>query len=205
MSAGIEFEKKYVLDTRKYDEIERLLTAKLDPPIFIASIIRQYYDKDGDRYRVISNEAKTEYVKEPKKSIKIGTHYSISVEADAQPVSREFFEAGWEKNRERRLQKIRYTVPGFYTSHKVMVDFFYNTGPDPRSEFYAIIAEVETMLTPETETLYLSLKLPIYLEQYCLHAVDDTDPAMKVFKSANLVDQTENITAVKRTISQWYD
>jgi hypothetical protein len=204
--SGLEFEKKFVLDARHHEQIEAELARRMkDEPPYMASSIRQYYDKDGDRYRSMIQGGEISFVKEPKKSIKIGTDYAISIEATAEPVDRDFFEEGWKKNRARRLQKLRFTVPGRYPNHKIMVDFFFSSGPDPVAEFYAIVAEVETMLLPETETLYLNFQLPIYLERYCLCAVDDTDPAMKVFKSANMVDQPENIEAVKMAIRQLYE
>ena len=183
--SGLEFEKKFVLDTRLADQIKNdlMLRVTKEPP-YMVSGIRQYYDKDGDRYRSMFQGDEITFVKEPKKGVKIGTHYSISIEASAIPVSSDFFEEGWIKNKTRRLQKSRFTVPGNHPDQKIMVDFFFSCDHRQPVEFYAIVAEIETMLLPETETLYLDFQLPIYLARYSLLAVNDTDPAMKVFKSA---------------------
>lgn len=200
---ALEFEQKFVLDVRNHPEIKAELLQRMTPDITgDVTQIRQYYDKDGNRFRatVIAGSG-TNFMKEVKKSIKIGTTYSIVVEEPSK-VSRDDFEQGWEKNRNRRLQKIRYTVPGVLPGHTLMVDFFYSM--DPMGEIYAVIAEDETILDPNTSTLHLQFKLPIYLERYCLCTVNDSDSTMKVFKSANMVDVPENIEVVKKAIDQLY-
>src|SRR6202035_1073248 len=101
--------------------------------------------------------------------------------------------------------KIRHGMPGRHPDHNVVVDFFYTANKDFKKSrgtlTYAIIAEVETMLTAQTTDLYLHFQLPIYLEKHLLLAVDDSDPAMKMFRSANMVDMPENIETVTRAIS----
>ncbi len=204
---GIEFEQKFVLDIRKAAQIAgelSILALRRDHTIVS---IRQYYDEKGERFRC-SQSNSSRFVRETKKSIKVGAVYSISIEEE-DIISEEEFEFGWEKNNTRRLQKIRHSIPGRYPDHKVVVDFFYTTRQEfvepPHVHTYAIIAEVETMLTAQTTDLYLRFQLPIYLEKHLLLAVDDSDPDMKVFKSANMVDVPENIEAVTRAISNLYD
>lgn len=203
--SGLEFEQKFVLDPRKAAEIRSELSARIWPgKSGYVSAIRQFYDKDGARYRscFCHHTGTTTFLLETKKSFKIGTTYSITLEQD-QTVSEETFERGWEKYRSSRLQKTRFTLPGRYPDHQIMIDFFYMDNQD--KEIYAVIAEAETMLTPDTTTLYLHFSLPIYLERYSLLTVNDTDSNMKIFKSTNMVDQPENIEAVKRAISRLYD
>lgn len=202
---ALEFEQKFVLDVRNYTEIKAELLQRMTPDVTgEMTQIRQYYDKDGNRFRatVVAGNGTT-FMKEVKKSVKIGTPYSIVVE-EPSAVTRDDFEQGWEKNKNRRLQKIRYTVPGVLPGHTLMVDFFYSMVGAPMGETYAVIAEDETILDQNTSTLYLQFKLPIYLERYCLCTVNDSDSTMKVFKSANMVDVPENIEAVKKAINQFY-
>lgn len=208
---GLEFEQKFVLDLRRHEQIKAEMGHRMwDGVSGKLMSIRQYYDEDGDRYRSsVHGTDAPDIIREDKKGVKIGARYSISLEHDKsaeKPVSLEEFERGWKKNENRRLQKIRYTVPGHRQGHKVMVDFFYTNNSDPNDaeECYAVIAEAETVLKPDTEALYLDFSLPIYLERYCLHIVDDSDPAMKIFKSANMVDTPANIDQVKKAISQFY-
>jgi hypothetical protein len=203
--SGLEFEQKFVLDNRKAEEIMRLLVDRAvagDPHSILH--IRQFYDKNGDRYRATSTTAGYQkYVRETKKSIKIGTPYSICVETE-EDVTREVFEIGWEKNKSRRLQKERFTLPGKYNNHNVIVDFFFTREHKVDTNVYAIIAEDETMMNPETIDLYLRFGLPIYLEGYILKTVDDSDSTNKVFKSANMVDTPEGIGAVTKAIEKLY-
>jgi len=209
MPTGIEFEQKFVLDLRQADKIAAelsVLALKRDHTI---TSIRQYYNKNGERCRSSQTLDAPKYVMETKKSIKIGTTYSICTEDEIE-ITKERFDEGWEKNPDRRLQKIRYIMPGRSSDHNVMVDFFYTKNPsyllsNRNSYTYAIIAEDEIMLDSETQELYLRFQLPIYLERYLLTKVDDNDPEMKIFKSTNMVDQAENIDAVIRAISNFYE
>ncbi len=197
MSSGIEFEQKFVLDTRMAFEIINLI--RYHQPEALVYGIRQYYNKNGERCREIKNNTLS-FIRETKQSIKLGTPYSISLEEETK-ISKDEFEVGWSKSN-KRLQKTRYNVLGRYPDHHVAVDFFYSSTNFP---VYAIIAEDETMLTSVTDGLYLRFTLPIYLEPYILKVVDDSDPAMKIFKSTNMVDTPENIKAVKRAISSLYE
>lgn len=203
--SGLEFEQKFVLDIRKADEImTQLVNRAIAGDSHSILHIRQFYDKNSDRYRCTSTTAGYQkYVKETKKSIKIGTSYSICMETEVE-VNIDEFETGWGKNKTRRLQKERFTLPGRYPGHNIIVDFFHTREYKIDSNVYAIIAEDETMITPETEDLYLRFGLPIYLESYILKTVDDSDPENKVFKSANMVDTQEHIVAVTKAIEKLY-
>jgi hypothetical protein len=203
---GLEFEQKFVLDLRRHEQIKAELAHRVWDGVSGKIVsIRQFYDEDGDRYRVSvhGNDAPS-YIRETKRSVKIGAPYSISLEQEKY-VSDEDFEKGWEKNKTRRLQKTRYTVPGHRQGHKVMVDFFFTKDINHNDDCYAIIAEAETVLKPDTQTLYLDFCLPIYLERFSLIIVNDSDPAMKVFKSANMVDTPEKIEQVRKAISKFYE
>src|SRR4051812_37641403 len=106
---ALEFEQKFVLDVNKHAEIKTELLKRMTPDVTGAvTQIRQYYDKDGCRFRatVVAGNGTT-FLKEVKKNIKIGTPYSIVLE-EPSSVTRDDFEQGWEKNKNRRLQKIRY-------------------------------------------------------------------------------------------------
>ena len=204
---GLEFEQKFVLDLRRHEEIKLELSHRVwDGVSGKVTFIRQFYDENGERYRSsVHGSDAPDLICEVKKKVNIGSKYSISLEQEMPPITPEDFEKGWKKNEMRRLQKIRYTIPGHRAGHKVMVDFFYR-GPDAENidECYAVIAEAETVLKPDTEALYLDFSLPIYLERYCLVAVDNSDPEMKVFRSANMVDVPEKIEEVKRAINKLY-
>lgn len=203
---GLEFEQKFVLDLRRHEEIRAELGHRMwDGISGKITSIRQYYDENGDRYRAsVHGDDPPDLIRELKKKVNIGSKYSISLEQEMPPITLEEFEKGWKKNETRRLQKVRHTVPGHRPGHKVMVDFFYTRDPAKNGDCYAVIAEAETVLTTTTEALYLDFSLPIYLERYCLSVVDNADPAMKVFRSANMVDVPEKIEEVKRAISKLY-
>src|ERR1700733_15257305 len=122
MLTGIEFEQKFVLDLRKCNQIGSELSVLCLQRDHTVTGIRQFYTKNGERFRSSQMIGAPKFVKETKKSIKIGTVYSISTECETEITETEF-EEGWEKNKNRRLQKSRFTMPGRYPDHHVMVDF----------------------------------------------------------------------------------
>jgi hypothetical protein len=201
---GIEFEQKFVLDVRYHKEIiNDIISKESSNNSFECFIIRQYYDKNGNRFRHIYNDKFSSYIKEKKSGIKIGTYYSISQESEEISIPVEDFENGWMENYTKRLQKVRYSFASEQINHKIMVDFFYSKQKQFRNNsIYAIVAENETLLTPETKILNLNFYLPVYLERYLLKKVNDADPLNKIFKSTNMIDTVENIEAVCKSIRE---
>jgi hypothetical protein len=197
----LEFEQKFVLDLRREDEIHEYLLARITVPGAAVLGIRQLYDDNGYRYRATVRGSETIYVRESKRSIKVGTKYSVSVEDDDEIMPAEF-EDRWFRAA-KRLQKTRFELAGRYPDHKIMVDFFFSRKHHERA--YAIVAEAETMLTADTEYLYLQFGLPIDLEKYILKTVDERDPGTKCFKSANMIDTPERIAAVLEAYSRLYE
>lgn len=215
----LEFEQRYMLDTRCH---ETIIAELIDPsangrPVSLAEFanpkegitvcrIRQFYT-EGDRFRhsgetwgkgVAITPAK--YVKEKKKTIYLDTPFSVNSEEEDDVTAGEF-EKGW-KTADRRLQKIRFYVPSEVDGNRTVVDFFYSLS---NGEVYAVSAEDEVILDNNTTHLYLDFKLPIYLRKYLICTVDSRDMAMKCFRSANMIDTPESIAEFKRAISHWYE
>lgn len=210
--SNLEFEQKFILDLRRVDELVYDMTERsLYLPGHEIKLIRQLYDDNGYRYRVTDQTASDGkrleriYERENKRAIKLDVTYAINVE-DPDTILAEEFNERWGRAK-KRLQKIRHEIPGRYPDQIIMVDFFYTLdGPYTKnSDIYAVVAEVESMITSETETLYLDFSLPIYLEQYSIKRVDQRDPEMKIFRSANMVDTPESIKALRGAYSRLYE
>lgn len=198
----LEFEQKFVLDLRREDEIHDYLLGQVaSSPSATILGIRQLYDDNGYRYRATVQGSTTIYVRENKRSIKLGTKYSVSIEDDDEILPAEFEDRWFHSN--KRLQKTRFEIAGRYPDHKIMIDFFFSRQHHDRA--YAVVAEAETMLTAATEHLFLRFSLPSGLEKYILKTVDDCDPHSKSFKSANMIDTPERITAVLEAYSRLYE
>jgi len=184
----LEFEQKYVLDARRETEIINSLN-QLNCKI---RVIRQFY-QNGDRYRRID----AMNFKENKKSLKLNTPYSVCLEEDQKPIDASEFWSKWAIAK-RRLYKVRYEVASDL-DQKLVVDFFKRPG---NLKPYAIIAEVEVMLTETTQVLYLDLQLPIYLKEFLLKTLDARDESSKPFKNTIMIES--NIEAVKQALEQLY-
>lgn len=201
----LEFERKYVLDTRRADDIAKALVE--NGPNFHVVMIRQYYDGDT-RYRCTYNGGMFTCVREKKRSLKVNTPYSVSLEEDPEPINLDQFNDGWDRwpGSSARLRKCRHLVDGA-PGQKVMVDFFM----DPTCRLdegniqppYAVVAEVEIVLTEDSKVLFLELDLPIYLRDFLLKSVDARDVSAKAFKSTNMTES--NIPAIQRALVDLYE
>jgi hypothetical protein len=189
----IELEKKYVLDDRKHAEILSVLQ-KREPKLIVRHIRQAYMDL---RYRETVTDQDIHHVKEDKFGVKLGAHYSVSVE-DEIIIDPEEFTWAWTLAKYRRLQKRRYEINVGH-SHRIMVDFFH---PDDDS-VYAVVAEVEYVLDADTKALTLDFSLPPYFQPYILKEIDDADSASKAFKSINMIDI--RIQETKMALEQLYE
>lgn len=193
----IEFEKKYVVAKAIVDEIMRREVN------FTEWNIWQCYADDGTRFRKISSNAEWEppvfFVKENKKSIKLGASFSINIE-DAEAISETEFKQQWDKSK-RRLEKLRYEI-NLTGRRKMMVDLFLTQDRTSGDSYrvYAAIAEVEAILDANTEVLNLDFSLPTCYQEYILKAVDNNDPESKMFKSINMIDTPDTIADLERII-----
>jgi hypothetical protein len=222
MPVRLEFEQRFMLDARRRDDIlDQLSVPDTQAPIrapkpgILAHAIRQFYTED-DRLRYSGPTWDSDknivipetYVKEKKKSLRLGLPFSANSEEETE-VSAFDFETGWQTS-SKRLQKIRYQVPNeTHPDHRTVVDFFY-TNQFPQhgySYIYAVSAEDELIIdnTIEGRELAFEFTLPTYLMQYLMFKVDSRDPNMKIFRSANMIDTRESIKEFERAISQWYE
>ena len=67
MTTGIEFEKKFVLDLRKADQISGDLSVRSLQKDHAITSIRQYYDKNGERFRASQTSGPVKFVRETKR------------------------------------------------------------------------------------------------------------------------------------------
>lgn len=190
----LEFEQKYLLDPRQAVAIVEKIGTRSDVKRLS---IRQFYNKDGLRYRHLSSVSGEECKVEKKRSLKLGTAYSVNVEDQPTIIAIDEFERKWERSK-RRLSKARFEFSGTPIGHTIMVDCFLKPGGT-----YAVVAEVETIINAETKTLFLDLALPIYLEKFLLKKIDARGPEAKIFKSANMIDT--NIEMIEQAITDLYD
>lgn len=220
----LEFEQRWMLDARRHESIMAdLLGAEprknpniewlglLPRPGILVHEIRQFYAGE-DRYRwsgpTIDSSGSvltpSGCVKEKKKTLRLGAPFAANSE-DEDEVEPDEFETGWAIS-DKRLQKIRFQVPGRDSDHRTVVDFFYTNRQTVR-HIYAVSAEDEVILDASVvgQSLSFDFDLPIYLHGYIVCRVDNNDPAMKIFRSANMIDNPDTITEFERAISHWYE
>lgn len=199
----IEIEHKYAFDPKDRDAIRAVLDGWHSSR---TSLIRQFYDADY-RYRHDPEGYPHQYVQEDKKKIKVRAPWVASTEISI-PMTENAFENGYQ-NSQRRLMKLRYTVErtlrnGLGEGQCLFVDFFL-TEDDfstldiwERYRVYAIVAEVEVMIGPDTRRVDLRLDIPEALRQFVLLDVGRcTDDELKsAFSSKQLTDNTKGIRAI---------
>src|SRR6266403_3867840 len=146
MGRFIEIERKFVLDLDHFPEVHDILLS--DAFSTTTSLIQQFYEKKGVRYRRDGDVC----LKEEKDSVNIDdVPYSIARERNM-TITTGQFEGGW-KTAKDRVTKLRYTSeckPGndedFGSTHTLVVDLFLSkhdwSQPDS-SVPYALLAEVE--------------------------------------------------------------
>jgi len=210
MPKMLEFEKKYILDDKRQDEILKIVHGYGATEEYLRQFYMSNIASEWDRYRFNGTVA----LLEKKVGINIGVDYSINREGSME-VPMSTFESGW-KTAKRRLRKVRYTVPAgsFPTEedmspvHTLVLDIFL-TDHDPLAERgidrfanYAIMAEVECILDDTHRVVDTNFQLPRSLQPFCLLAVDSRDSSSKAFSSLNLFDEATNVEKVRQTIER---
>lgn len=198
MADLIEFEQKYLFNPKQAQQVLGVLQ-KYNAS---SSLVRQFYElSEGQwlRYRYQGGKA----VKEIKTRIPFNTPYSISTEVSAECYD-SVFEEGFAKS-QNRLQKLRYQLNKrtreTALDHSIVFDFFLTQTQLPTYKYpndfyvYAIICEVEYLLTPQRTDIDLNFRIPLDFSSLLVKRLDSNDPLSKKFGSRELIDKPKVVRA----------